>query len=89
MVFKKVNEYLANINEQMRPRNMEWILIPCHYWMELRFKDKSEANYDNNLGESTQKHDGSSKAKVSETEQPINGKYEGDNNDHEFGDEDE
>ena len=27
MVFRKVNEFLANINESMRSRNMEWILI--------------------------------------------------------------
>lgn len=88
MVFKKVNEYLASVNESMRTRNMEWILIPCHYWMELRFTDKNDADYDQIAAvRNTQHHDESSRIKGSETEQPVNGKYE----DHskEFGDEDE
>jgi hypothetical protein len=57
MVFRKVNEHLVSINEQYRQRNLEWILIPCHYWMELRMLDKNEKDYDphtaNHKGEST------------------------------------
>lgn len=46
MVFRKVNEYLITINEQYRQRNLEWILIPCHYWMELRMLDKNEKEFE-------------------------------------------
>ena len=71
-----------------------WIIIlkgilPCHYWMELRFLDKNEANYENYIANGTQNNDENSKVKASETEQPFNGKYEGDNNSQIFEDEDE
>ena len=46
MVFRKVNEYLVNLNLSYRGKNLEWILIPCHYWMELRMLDKREEDYD-------------------------------------------
>jgi hypothetical protein len=45
MVFRKVNEHLIGINPQYKSRNLEWILIPCHYWMELRMLDKREEDY--------------------------------------------
>ena len=90
MVFRKVNEYLATINESMRSRNMEWILIPCHYWMELRFTDKDEANYENyQAARNIQQQNESSKLRASDTEQPMNGKYDEDDNSKMFADEDE
>jgi hypothetical protein len=46
MVFKKVNEYLNQINESYKEQNLEWVLIPNHYWMELRMLDKNENDYD-------------------------------------------
>lgn len=46
MVFKKVNEYLLQINVGYKDINLEWVLIPNHYWMELRMLDKNEKDYD-------------------------------------------
>ena len=50
MVFRKVNEYLININEDFRSKNLEWVLIPNHYWMELRILDKNEKDYETPAG---------------------------------------
>lgn len=46
MVFRKVNEHLMNVNESFRAKKLEWVLIPNHYWMELRMLDKNEKDYD-------------------------------------------
>mmetsp|Transcript_712 Transcript_712/g.835 ORF Transcript_712/g.835 Transcript_712/m.835 type:complete len:231 (+) Transcript_712:112-804(+) len=46
MVFRKVNEHLIFINEDFRSQNLEWLLIPNHYWMELRILDKNEKDFD-------------------------------------------
>lgn len=46
MVFRKVSEYLSTVNDEWRSKNIEWVLIPRHYWMEMRMLDKNEADYD-------------------------------------------
>lgn len=50
MVFRKVNEHLIGVNETIRIKKLEWVLIPNHYWMELRMLDKNEKDYDRNTG---------------------------------------
>lgn len=46
MVYRKVNEYLVNVNNSMKAKHLEWVLIPNHYWMEVRMTDKNEEDYD-------------------------------------------
>lgn len=86
MVFRKVNEYLASINEKMRQRKMEWILIPCHYWMELRFLDKNERDYEGPTAHGRNDH---TNLNGSNTKQPVNGNYEEDEGSKLFDDDDE
>jgi hypothetical protein len=47
MVFRKVSEYLSSANDTYRNQNIEWVLVPYHYWMEVRMMDKNERDYDN------------------------------------------
>ena len=41
MIMERVGAYFEKLNEnKYRKKNMEWYLVPGHYWLELRIKDR-------------------------------------------------
>lgn len=64
MVYRKVGEYFNKVNEKWNPKNLDWLLIPGHYWIEVRMLDKPQEEdmvngnkfgHENGLGNETNK----------------------------------